>query len=398
MAKLGNEKISWIVSVVSCFFLSLVLAMATTSNEGSGKELEFEKLLKKLNKPAVKSIKSPDGDIIDCVPILNQPVFDNPKLKNHKIQLRPTFYPKRSNVSKSNPIAQMWHQSGSCPKGTVPIRRTTKEDILRADSIKEFSIRRSLYSTEGHEYAVADLRGDRYYGAHASINIWKPSVQESNEFSLSQIWILNRDDPNNVESIEAGWQISQQIYGDYNPRLFVFWTRDSYRNIRCYNLNCQPGFVQVDKKVAVRSSLQPSKYGGSQNVLSMLIRKDPSSGNWWMQVGNTYVGYWPGSLFSRMSTGASNVQWGGEIVNLRSNGQHTTTDMGSGYFPQEGYGKASFFKELSIVDANNNLVSPKNFGLIVTNRNCYDITSYAYSNDLGVYFYYGGPGRNPNCP
>ncbi|TXG46639.1 hypothetical protein EZV62_027861 [Acer yangbiense] len=42
--------------------------------------------LKLLNKPAVKSIKSEDGDIIDCVDINKQPAFDHPALRNHKIQ------------------------------------------------------------------------------------------------------------------------------------------------------------------------------------------------------------------------------------------------------------------------------------------------------------------------
>ncbi|XP_054811093.1 uncharacterized protein LOC129312481 [Prosopis cineraria] len=410
MAKLGNENITWTVSVVFCFFLSLVLATASTGDEGFDKELEVEKLFKKLNKPAVKSIKSPDGDMIDCVHILNQPAFDHPKLKNHKIQMRPKFLPKGiRRLGESKPIPQMWHQSGSCPKGTVPIRRTTKDDILRADSIQQSGkkISHSILDLSGslnsasstHEYAVATLTGDRYYGAHASINIWKPNVQQSDEFSLSQIWITNHDDPKNHETIEAGWQIYPGIYGDDNPRLFTYWTRDSYNNTGCYNLRC-PGFVQVDPTVVVGSSLQNniSVYGGSQYVLSIHIRKDQTTGNWWMHVGNTSVGYWPDSLFNHMSVGASHVKWGGEIVNKGSNGQHTTTGMGSGHFPEEGYGKASFFKHISIVNANNDLVSPKNFNPYVTNAYCYNITSYDYSNDSGVYFYYGGPGRNSNCP
>lgn len=31
--------------------------------------------------------QSPDGDVIDCVPITNQPAFDHPYLKDHKIQV-----------------------------------------------------------------------------------------------------------------------------------------------------------------------------------------------------------------------------------------------------------------------------------------------------------------------
>ena len=30
---------------------------------------------------------------------------------------------------------QTWHQSGRCPKGTVPIRRSSVDDVLRAKSL-----------------------------------------------------------------------------------------------------------------------------------------------------------------------------------------------------------------------------------------------------------------------
>ncbi|KAM0056671.1 hypothetical protein Hdeb2414_s0006g00221231 [Helianthus debilis subsp. tardiflorus] len=42
--------------------------------------------LRKINKPFVKSIKSPDGDIIDCVLFHLQPAFDLPELRE-KISL-----------------------------------------------------------------------------------------------------------------------------------------------------------------------------------------------------------------------------------------------------------------------------------------------------------------------
>jgi len=32
--------------------------------------------------------QSPDGDIIDCIPISKQPAFDHPFLKDHKIQVQ----------------------------------------------------------------------------------------------------------------------------------------------------------------------------------------------------------------------------------------------------------------------------------------------------------------------
>ncbi|RID80070.1 hypothetical protein BRARA_A02763 [Brassica rapa] len=108
-------------------------------------EIKVQRLLKRLNKPALKSIKSEDGDIIDCVPITKQPAFDHPLLKNHTIQMRPSFVPEGGSTftkKEAKAITQVWHKNGVCPNNTVPIRRTKKEDILRAKSIESFGKKR----------------------------------------------------------------------------------------------------------------------------------------------------------------------------------------------------------------------------------------------------------------
>ncbi|XP_028790435.1 uncharacterized protein LOC114746385 [Neltuma alba] len=178
---------TWVVSVVFCFLFSFVhITKAGQDRVAKAKELEAAKLLNKMNKSAVKSLKlalkktqSPDGDIIDCVHILHQPAFDHPKLKNHKIQMRPTFLPK-GRPSESKKIAQLWHPSGSCPEGTIPIRRTIKDDITRAGSFQRFGMKdsntipnlsESLYSPgSNHEYATTEVKKDKYYGAKAEFN------------------------------------------------------------------------------------------------------------------------------------------------------------------------------------------------------------------------------------
>jgi hypothetical protein len=60
----------------------------------------------------------------------------------------PTMMPKGMNnnvefrdekSTKSGGAWQMWHQNGTrCPKGTVPIRRSTVHDVLRAKSLYEY--------------------------------------------------------------------------------------------------------------------------------------------------------------------------------------------------------------------------------------------------------------------
>lgn len=96
----------------------LIIAVVVTGSDIH--DAEIDQLLKKLNKPALKSIKvitpeyvfpfrfacncllhtlcnsfsitqSPDGDVIDCVNINKQPAFDHPLLRNHTIKVWATL-------------------------------------------------------------------------------------------------------------------------------------------------------------------------------------------------------------------------------------------------------------------------------------------------------------------
>lgn len=404
---------------VIVFFVAMLATAAASRMSAFRPASRVQRRLRSLNKPAVISIESPDGDIIDCIHLSQQPAFDHPMLKDHKIQMRPTL-PKQLGVyieSRRDDVEhrgkpQLWHTAGSCPVGTIPVKRTTEDDILRANNVEEYGRKfhhpvqvlpkpASVSSGNGttHQHAIAYVQGGTYYGAKATVNVWDPSIEVPNEFSLSQIWLLAGSFDSDLNSIEAGWQVSPDLYGDNNTRLFSYWTSDSYRSTGCYNLLCS-GFVQVSNAVAMGATISPvSRYDGSQFDISILIWKDPNSGNWWMQYGNSYVlGYWPSSLFSTLSKAATTVEWGGEIVNSEPGGQHTTTQMGSGHFPSEGYGKASYFSNVMTVDVNNKLQTPPGgLSTFTDESNCYDAQADSNS-EWGNYFYYGGPGHNSNCP
>ncbi|GAA0145088.1 hypothetical protein LIER_05357 [Lithospermum erythrorhizon] len=357
--------------------------------------------LMKINKPAIKTIKSPDGDIIDCVFSPQQVAFDHPELKGKK----PLDEPERPIGHNSVVLPedfQLWSMSGeSCPEGTVPIRRTTENDILRASTIGRFGrkLRRVSRdsSTNGHEHAVGYVSGDEYYGAKANINVWAPSVENQYEFSLSQIWVISGSFGDDLNTIEAGWQVSPELYGDRYPRFFTYWTSDAYQATGCYNLLCS-GFVQTNNKIAIGAAISPtSSYNGGQFDITLLIWKDPKHGNWWLEFGSgILVGYWPSFLFTHLMDHASMIQFGGEIVNGKT-GSHTSTQMGSGHFPSEGFGKASYFRNLQVVDWDNSLIPLPNLKLLADHPNCYDIQG-GVNKVWGNYFYYGGPGRNLKCP
>ncbi|XP_021762877.1 uncharacterized protein LOC110727604 [Chenopodium quinoa] len=398
--------------VVSLLAVASILSpvLSSPNNQTFEPERELQKLrrirahLKKINKPAVKTIKSSDGDLIDCVPSHLQPAFDHPELKGQK-PLDPPDRPKGiDSVDEVTHSIQQWTESGeSCPNGTIPIRRATEEDILRASKFGRFgrkprrTVRRDSDGS-GHEHAVAFVNGQQFYGAKASMNVWTPQVTNPYEFSLSQLWIISGSFGNDLNTIEAGWQINPALYGDKYPRFFTYWTTDAYQATGCYNLLCS-GFVQTNSKIAIGAAISPrSSFKGRQFDISITVWKDPKHGHWWLELGSgQLVGYWPAFLFSHLRMHANMIQFGGEIVNSRSSGFHTSTQMGSGHFADEGFTKAAYFRNLQLVDWDNNLIPLSNLRLLADHPNCYNIRQ-GRNNVWGDYFYYGGPGRNVRCP
>ncbi|CAA7390595.1 unnamed protein product [Spirodela intermedia] len=411
------------------FFLFLsTIAGISAVNDTHGRPvgaLKLERIqrhLSRINKPTARTIESPDGDIIDCVHRHKQPAIDHPLLKNHRIQRVPPRRPRpKSDGGPGNYTGggvgprgawQTWHHVGHCPKGTVPIRRSSVDDVLRARSLYHFGKKQwrlplardvdapDVVSGNGHEHAIAyTAAAGEVYGAKATINVWDPTIEGPNEFSLSQIWILSGSfDGSDLNSIEAGWQVSPELYGDSRPRLFTYWTSDAYQVTGCYNLLCS-GFVQTNNRIAIGAAISPvSSYSGDQFDITILIWKDPKLGNWWLGFGdNTLVGYWPAELFTHLADHATMVEWGGEVVNMRPNGAHTATRMGSGHFAEDGFGRASYFRNLEVVDGDNSLTAADSIATLAEDTHCYNIRS-STSSEWGVHFYFGGPGNNPKCP
>ncbi|CAN6446191.1 unnamed protein product [Victoria cruziana] len=365
--------------------------------------------LRRINKPAVKTIQSPEGDLIDCVLSHLQPAFDHPKLRGG----RPLDPPERPKGHSTTPAYQTesfqsWSMNGEfCPEGTVPIRRVREADVLRASSMARFGMKarspalrvvRRDTTSSNHEHAVGYVSGQQFFGAKAGLNVWAPHVDNPNEFSLSQMWVISGAFGEDLNTIEAGWQVSPELYGDSHPRFFTYWTTDAYQTTGCYNLLCS-GFVQTNNRIAIGAAISPlSIYGGRQFDISLTIWKDPKRGSWWLEFGSgLLVGYWPSVLFSHLREHANMVQFGGEIVNTRAYGVHTNTEMGNGHFPREGFGKSSYFRNLQVVDWDNSLIPPNNLRMVADHPNCYDIQGGS-NRVWGSYFYYGGPGRNVRCP
>ncbi|KAI3847674.1 hypothetical protein MKX03_008852 [Papaver bracteatum] len=392
MPKFINS-VGWLLIAILIFVISIPKEI-----------VEGRTVLKDENKAIIKTIKVDKDEIIDCYDILKQLSLNHPSLHNHTIQMRPSIYPKNITINNFGTLqlTQTWHKYGSCPHGTIPIRRNIRKYYQSTLSRKSRRSKTSYYMKpntlqsngirDGHEYAVIRVRGN-FLGAQEKINLWNPTLEEPSEMSVSQIWV-DAGDKNDLNTIEAGWEVNMVIP---RTRFFILWSTNTYKNF-CINYEC-PGFVQTSSDVSLGCNFtEISTFNGGQKDATFSIYKDQNSGNWWIQIQGIPVGYYPSSLFTQLSMKAAKVEFGGEIYNLRHEGRHTTTQMGSGHLPSEGgLGISSYFSHVQVINENYEAKDPEDVKTYVSNPNCYDLkVDKKHTN--GYSFYYGGPGYNGNCP
>ncbi|KAJ1423467.1 hypothetical protein SESBI_12405 [Sesbania bispinosa] len=382
-------------------FLALCtkVVLRVEGSASSSLQKEIEAKLKVLNKPAIKTIKSEDGDIIDCVNIYKQPAFDHPALKNHTIQT--------------------WQKSGSCPKGTVPIRRILKEDLLRAASLDSFGRQPPEVFINSTNSDSAKLNGTNaypenrtasylfttlynYIGAEADINLWNPRVDLPDDFTTAQLRLkAGGDSTTDFQSVETGWMVNPKLYGDRATRLFISWTKDSYKTTGCFDLTC-PGFVATGQLALGATFSAISSQSGKQYEFNAAIVWDSSSGNWWVKVNNNMtVGYFPGKLFGPggLQHSATSVEFGGQVYSPQIGKKpHTATAMGSGEFATGRLGFACYMRNYLIKDYSQQLKYPPYAQVTSEEPDCYDAVNDVQPREE-PYFFFGGPGRKPPyCP
>ncbi|CAN1286388.1 hypothetical protein LINPERPRIM_LOCUS19284 [Linum perenne] len=218
------------------------------------------------------------------------------------------------------------------------------------------------------------------HGATGNINVWQPQVYP-NEIVVAQFWVTDNGGPGTAEAIEAGYM------------------SDGYKSKGCYNLDC-PGFIQTSSKGVVGGLIQPiSKYGDdNQQIVTIAFRRDLNNGNWWLIYQGEEIGYWPAELFKNLNTTAKLIEWGGCVVNTKVGKFEIASEMGSGHYPTEGFGKAAFFSNLGFVIEDGEFMDADGLVLQKSKPGCYNIDLNDKTENWGVNFYYGGPGSNsPAC-
>ncbi|XP_031473135.1 uncharacterized protein LOC116245747 [Nymphaea colorata] len=364
-------------------------------------EYELERPSVMPSKEPVMTIKTEEGDVIDCVHIYAQPAFDNPLLKDHVIKTKP----KGLEVTKE--LLPQSHGAGiknqrRCPQGTVPILRQLTNGHNALNIPPSYSTNANAISNSEDYREFAAVRGQyasEVLGAVGNLNIWKPEV-EPNEYSASRIIVLSGTSDGQLyqDHILAGWIVFPSKFSDSQPRFYTHWQANGTAG--CFNLDC-PGFVQVSPKQVFGGSLPASAYKKIQIHIFVGIFKD-EHGNWWLQFNQDPIGYWPGSLFPYLSSGANSTEWGGEILNTRPGGNRSTTQMGSGHPWFEGFRSAAYISSMRYVDRDDEkqqlqVVNVDSITPFVTNEGCNQAAYYGNDDWMHRHLFFGGTHNNSTC-
>ncbi len=365
----------------------------------------------------VKTIEFSNQDICDCVALENQPAVKKLGLNQQQLHLQPPSIPEEMrDTLSSSPIGdptgpykieELAQEYGTkdriCPENTVPIQRLTLEILDNFETLEDFFKARPPHDLTGptdlHQYAYSYIYTDNW-GSQSTLNVWSPYTEQSNEFSLSQI-AVTRGTGSDKETIEAGWQKFRDLYGDYRPRLFIYFTPDNYGSGGCYNKTCG-AFVQTSNSIYIGGGFSNiSEHPHPSSVWEFTIRwqRHGETGDWWLKYGDIWVGYYPSSLFDNngLKPRGSKASFYGEIIDKQTDERHTRTDMGSGHFPGDGYGYAAYQRRIRTITTNNVWNLRPSLSTMVDDANCYDINVHNSSGSWERYFYFGGPGYNTHC-
>ncbi|XP_047157684.1 uncharacterized protein LOC124828440, partial [Vigna umbellata] len=355
-------------------------------------DLELDRQLKLINKPPVKTIHTEHGDIVDCIDINKQPAFDHPLLKNHKLQEKPNFQRPIGKISgkKLSDRSMFGFDKHHCYKGTVPILRTTKEDLIREKNL----LNNSIFVKDISGVHLAEIAVSSKFGPYFSINanniVYNPTVTKG-QMSLSHIWVQNGP-INTNNKISMGWHVSPELYGDYDTHEYATWTSDNYHRTGCFNLRC-PGFVQTHSGLHLgKRFTNVSFYGGPLYSFRSSISQDPLTKNWWVGIQDFYIGYYPAELFSNLGS-ADKVGLGGRTSTAPGS---PSPPMGSGHFPGNFF-HSSFFDLIFVQNASRRNYGPEKYQTehYLDKPKCYGLKYFGnLHQNVGCALQFGGPGGN----
>jgi Neprosin len=363
----------------------------------------------------VTSTETPAGQVLDWIPRESQ--VREAKIADPPAEDRPVTF--QDGEQRAEPVVfELQRRDAKIgPPGTVPVVRKDIERIRPIVGLQDWLAKGTRAKLVGppddargieapgsgatHKYGYTS-QSVICYGTEGNINAWDPYVEWSDEFSLGQLW-LTRGSGSGLQTLEVGHQEYRDLYGDWVPHLFVYYTTNGYTasgdNKGGYNQDVD-GWVQVSNTIYPEALSSPlSVFGGTQ--YNMALKVQLYQGNWWVRVNGTWIGYYPASLYSisGLRSQADMVAWGGEVVDSDDHAGTTATDMGNGHWPYEGWQKCAYMTNLLYQSATSGTMARYDATTWASHPKCYGVEGhFNNTGSWGSYFWWGGSGKNSQCP
>ncbi|XP_049362034.1 uncharacterized protein LOC125826733 [Solanum verrucosum] len=369
-------------------------------------ELALEKQLKLLNKPVVKTIKTKWGDTYDCVDFYKQPAFDHPLLKNHNFhpKMKPTL-PTIKHISKNSTVdifSKISLEKNNCPSGTVPIKKITRDDLIRQRNMpspEDFAYEpqsetnKIVEPTGGYNYKRAIVHTpknhkNKFGGAGMAASLWSHYVFDKQQ-SVCRLKIQKGQD-----SMQVGWRIDPTLYGDRKTRFFIHFQAG---NTHCFNTLC-PGFLLVNNNILLDNAFANVSRRGNheqQPEIVVYIVRDLANEHWWLLLGEkqVVVGFWPNWIFTALANDfATNVEWGGVTYTPPEDFEHYAP-MGSGMIPVRiAPAHDAYCRALMVLNDKGETLNVIKTPIFLDNQTLYQVVDKPFweNVDFPHYVFYGG--------
>lgn len=295
------------------------------------------------------------------------------------------------------------------PINTVPILRTGEIGDLRSKALPDMAIlsKRTLLGMDPNHWYAGTRQSVWNLGAKATFSCFRPELSTRRRMSLLQMSVARTSVPGvpgrKVQTLEAGWMRNPRSVR--HPHMFTYYTVNSYVSPGDYRggYNAKvKGWVQVDREYYPGMRLPVSRVGGVQRSVRLRFRRHRD--NWWLAVNDRWIGYYPGRIFWRrgvpsdrtLASKSNYIAMYGEATQEKLRPWPLTrTQMGSGKFPEEGWGRAAYIRQMTYTDLNRVDRTYTGPSRSVTEPMRYDCMTNELLGDSfwGSYMFVGGPGR-----
>lgn len=294
---------------------------------------------------------------------------------------------------------------GYCSRGAIAVPNSTIKSAPKMHpprtGLPEAGPKRApMSSTASHTTDRYELETEKYRwvskgfwnhseGASVEMNVADPEVEEKGlSHSIAQITMTGLD--LSGDTVELGWRVTRW---QPEPRLFTYVNKDDYtshgeRGGDCFNCHFTP-VVGADYLPGQALPISPPP----DNDVTLLLALRQVGGNWWVWVGDQWIGYLDGDFWSGEFTSSPYHSFYGEVFDDGTG----KTDMGNGNFGSTIDGSLmrnptySFFKDGQWHDRKEPFAGGQGSPVWSSHPSLYD----GYGDDPNGYgrtWKFGGPG------